>query len=151
VFRGVSSLTMDAKGRVAMPVKYCGELFERAEGKLIVTIDAMQNCLAIYPLDEWQEVECKLCNLPSLNEQASRLQRILISNASDVVLDSAKRILIPSYLRKYADLGKDVILAGQLNRFQLWNEVCWSKTIENDLVEVKNSASWPEELKGISL
>lgn len=83
MFRGANAVSLDAKGRLAMPSRYRDELDSRCNGQLIVTIDAVDPCLCVYPLDEWEQIEAKLRALPSLREENRRLQRLLIGNAVD--------------------------------------------------------------------
>mgnify|MGYP001028124864 CR=1 FL=1 len=78
MFRGANAISLDAKGRLAMPSRYRDELVSRSSGQLIVTIDAVDPCLCVYPLDEWEIIETKLRALPSLREENRRLQRLLI-------------------------------------------------------------------------
>jgi len=87
VFRGANAISLDAKGRLAMPSRYRDELNSRSSGQLIVTIDASDPCLCVYPLDEWELIETKLRALPSLREENRRLQRLLIGNAVDLELE----------------------------------------------------------------
>ena len=73
MFRGANAISLDAKGRLAMPSRYRDELVSRSSGQLIVTIDAVDPCLCVYPLDEWEIIETKLRALPSLREENRRL------------------------------------------------------------------------------
>lgn len=84
MFRGANAISLDAKGRLAMPSRYRDELVSRCGGQLIVTIDAVDRCLTVYPLPEWELIEAKLRELPSLREETRRLQRLLIGNAVDL-------------------------------------------------------------------
>ena len=99
VFRGANAISLDAKGRLAMPSRYRDELISRSSGQLIITIDAVDPCLCVYPLDEWELIETKLRALPSLREENRRLQRLLIGNAVDLELDGSGRFLVPPRLR----------------------------------------------------
>eukprot|EP00659_Diplonema_papillatum_P013865 gene13865-21238_t len=101
-----------------MPSRYRDELISRSSGQLIITIDAVDPCLCVYPLDEWELIETKLRALPSLREENRRLQRLLIGNAVDLELDGSGRFLVPPRLREYAKLDKRAMLVGQLNKFQ---------------------------------
>ena len=89
MFRGVSALNLDIKGRMAMPTKYRQRLMEDCDGKLVVTVDR-DHCLLLYPLPEWEDIERKLVRLPSLNKQARRLQRLLIGHATEVDLETVR-------------------------------------------------------------
>ena len=99
VFRGATKVTLDAKGRMVIPTRYRERLQERGDARLVVTIDRDQ-CLLIYPLPEWEEIEAKLMRLPTLNEHARRLQRLMVGYATDVELDSTCWLSIPA-------LGRD--------------------------------------------
>ncbi|MBB3104649.1 division/cell wall cluster transcriptional repressor MraZ [Azomonas macrocytogenes] len=151
MFRGANSINLDTKGRLAMPSRYRDELVSRCAGQLIVTIDAIDRCLCIYPLPEWELIEAKLRELPSLREEARRLQRLLIGNAVDLELDANGRVLIPPRLRDYASLDKRVVLVGQLNKFQLWNENDWNAISAADLAAIKQPGGLPDEMRDLIL
>ena len=150
MFRGINPLNLDAKGRMAMPMKYRERLQEMCGGQLVLTIDN-DHCLLVYPLPEWEEIERKLVKLPTLNPQARRLQRLLIGHATEVELDGAGRILLPPPLREFAELDKRVILVGQGNRFELWNEGLWQERREQWLMEDEDEQPLPAELESLSL
>ena len=151
MFRGANAISLDAKGRLAMPSRYREELVARCAGQLIVTIDAIDPCLCVYPLGEWELIEAKLRELPSLREESRRLQRLLIGNAVDIELDGNGRFLVPPRLRDYASLDKHAMLVGQLNKFQLWDEAAWNAIADADLAAIKQSGSLPEELRDLIL
>lgn len=134
-----------------MPGRYRDELHSRCDGRLVVTIDAIDRCLCLYPLPEWELIEAKLRGLPSLCEENRRLLRMLIGNAMDMELDSTGRLLIPPRLRGHARLGRRVVLVGQLNKFQLWNEDDWNAISDADLVAIKQPGGLPEELRDLIL
>ncbi len=134
-----------------MPSRYRDELVSRCAGQLIVTIDAIDPCLSIYPLPEWELIEAKLRELPSLREESRRLQRLLIGNAVDLELDGSGRILVPPRLREYAKLDKHAMLVGQLNKFQLWDEASWNVVAEADLAAIQQPGGLPDELRDLIL
>lgn len=105
MFRGVSTLNLDSKGRLAVPSKHRDFLQSYCAGRLIVTADPGK-CLLIYPQPDWEPIEKKLNSLSSFNPQSRSLQRLLVGNASDVELDGAGRILVPPPLRQFAGLEK---------------------------------------------
>ena len=151
MFRGANAISLDAKGRLAMPSRYRDELLARCAGQLIVTIDAVDPCLCIYPLSEWELIEAKLRELPSLREETRRLQRLLIGNAVDIELDAAGRFLVPPRLRDYAGLDRRAVLVGQLNKFQLWDEAAWDARCAEDLQAIKEPGGLPDELRNLIL
>ena len=150
MFRGVNTLTLDAKGRMAMPTRYRDRLTTHCEGQLVVTVDR-DHCLLLYPLPEWEEIERKLVRLPSLNKQARRLQRLLIGHATELELDGHGRILLPPPLREFAQLEKRIVLIGQGNKFELWNEQHWNERRDGWLTEADDDEALPIELESLSL
>lgn len=150
MFRGINPLNLDAKGRMAMPMRYRDSLKTTCGGQLVLTVDRAR-CLLIYPLPEWEEIERKLVKLPTLNAQSRRLQRLLIGHATEVELDSVGRILLPTPLRNFAELDKRVTLVGQGNKFELWNEELWEERREQWLTEEEDEQPLPAELESLSL
>lgn len=130
MFRGVTKLSLDAKGRLAVPTRYRERLAERCQNQLVVTVDA-DHCLLIYPLPEWEEVERKLARLPSLDPRSRQLQRLLLGHATEVELDAAGRLLLPPPLREFAALDREVMLIGQANKFELWDAERWTTKRES--------------------
>lgn len=125
MFRGVTTLNLDAKGRIAIPTRYRERLQSCCASQLVITVDK-DECLLLYPEPEWVEIERKLRNLPSFNPVARAYQRLYIGHAQDVEMDGQGRILLSAELRKYANLNKRVALVGQVNKFELWDEEAWS-------------------------
>ncbi|MBX3628929.1 MAG: division/cell wall cluster transcriptional repressor MraZ [Nitrosomonas sp.] len=148
MFRGITQLSLDVKGRIAVPAKYRNELFVQCSGHLIVTADPSR-CLLIYPQPVWEPIERRLSALPSFNTNTRKLQRLLIGSANDVDMDSAGRVLITPPLRSFAGLSKDVVLVGQGEKFELWDEQQWNLQIEDALSF--NEEDMPPELEGFSL
>jgi MraZ protein len=151
MFRGATKVTLDAKGRLAMPTRYRERIFERSNGRLIATVDRSDRCLLIYPLPEWEEIELKLRRLPTLNPVVRRLQRLMIGHATDLELDSSGRILVPPSLREYAKLSKTAMLIGQGTRFELWDEAHWNENCEHWLEVDESAEELPPELSTLSL
>lgn len=151
MFRGANEVSLDAKGRLAMPSRYRDELDLRCAGKMIITVDAVDPCLNIYPLPEWEVIESKLRQMPSLREETRRLYRTLIGSAQDVELDSSGRFLVPPRLRVRAGLDKKVILVGQLNKFQLWDEEVWNEVELEDIAAIKEDGCLSDELRDLIL
>lgn len=151
MFRGANAISLDAKGRLAMPSRYRDELVSRCAGQLIVTIDAIDPCLCVYPLSEWELIENKLRELASFREENRRLQRLLIGNAVDLELDASGRFLVPPRLREYAKLDKRAMLVGQLNKFQLWDEDAWNAVADADLAAIKQPGALSDDLRDLIL
>lgn len=131
-FRGASNLSLDAKGRIVLPTRYRERLAEICQSQLVVTIDIDQPCLLIYPLNEWEIVEEKINALPGINKVIRKLQRKLIGYATDVEVNDTGRVTLTAPLRTYARLEKKVLLIGQGNRFELWDEQLWEQHCMED-------------------
>ncbi len=151
MFRGVSHITMDAKGRLAMPAKYRELLTEICDGHLVVTIDIQSKSLRVYPLPDWEKIESKLQELPSFDPRSKRIQRLLIGYASDLEMDGNGRILMPQSLRDYAELKKKLVIVGQGNKLELWDEALWEAETQQWLALAKGEELIPEEWLTLSL
>jgi len=151
MFRGVHNINLDAKGRMAVPARFRDSLMQDDQGALVVTIDTEERCLLVYPLKEWEPIQAKLEALPSFNPAARRIQRLIIGHATDVDLDGNGRILLPAPLREYAGLEKKMVMMGQGNKFELWDEAHWQECRESYLVAMRDDQDLPEELLNISL
>ena len=125
MFRGATKVTLDAKGRLAIPTRYRDRILSRSNGEVVVTVDR-DYCLLIYPYPDWEEIERKLIRLPTMNKQARRLQRLMVGYATEMELDGNGRILISKELREFANLDRQAILLGQGKKFELWNDKSWS-------------------------
>ncbi|HYK25788.1 MAG TPA: division/cell wall cluster transcriptional repressor MraZ [Steroidobacteraceae bacterium] len=150
VFRGATKVTLDDKGRMVMPTRHRDAIQERAQGRLVVTVDRDQ-CLLIYPLPDWEQTERKLMSLPSLHAQARRLQRLMVGHATDVELDGHGRFLLPPELREFAGLGRHGMLIGQGNRFELWDEARWGDRRNFWLKSEEAATDLPSLLDSLSL
>jgi MraZ protein len=150
MFRGATKVTLDDKGRMVMPTRYRERLAELCQGRLVLTVDRDQ-CLLIYPLPDWEQLERKLMSLPSLHSQARRLQRLMVGHATDVDLDGHGRCLLPPELREFARLERHAMLIGQGNRFELWDEARWSERRDMWLQSEAAATDLPSELDSLSL
>jgi MraZ protein len=135
---------------MVMPTRYREQIIERAQGKLVATVDR-DRCLLIYPLPEWELIETKLMSLPTLHPQARRLQRLMVGHADDLELDGHGRILLPPELREFASLERHGMLIGQGNRFELWNESRWAERRDEMLKSEEAATDLPSEFDSLSL
>ncbi len=152
MFRGATSISIDSKGRIAIPTRYRAELLEHHHGALVCTVDIRQPCLLLYPLHEWEKVEQKLLALSNFDPTQRRIQRVMQGFATECEMDSAGRILLSPTLRQHAQLEQQIMLVGQLNKFEIWQDQQWQKQISEDLAiggsdEMLNC----EALKNLSL
>jgi MraZ protein len=151
VFRGLSAINLDAKGRLAIPTKYREMLTGLCAGRLVATIDTEEHCLLIYPVDEWEIIQAKIEALPSFNPVARRIQRLLIGHATDIDMDANGRILLSQPLREYAQLEKESILIGQGKKLELWSKSLWEGRRDEYIAEVNQHEQLPDELQSLSL
>lgn len=146
-FRGVSELVLDAKGRVAIPARHRDGLTSGSDGRVVMTADH-GGCLLIYPLATWEPIQTDLMRRPSLDDRVRSIQRLLVGHADDVELDAVGRILVPPALRRYAGLDKRVVLVGQGQKLELWDEVRWQAQIAQTITF---AGGLPPGLEGLSL
>ncbi len=133
--------TIDAKKRLAIPSKLRKEL-----GAKMVITKGLDNCLWILPLNQWNKLAEKLSQLPLGQRDTRGFNRIMLAGASEVKLDKLGRILIPDYLKRYADLKKNVLIAGVYNRVEIWDEAKWNLFKQTTEKEVDNIAERLGEL-----
>lgn len=129
---GVSVVSLDNKGRLAIPAKHRETLLADFGNKLVVTLESSDHLL-IYPEPNWKPVESRLLALPTGNPTLKRYQRLVLGHAETLDMDSAGRILLPSRLRELVGLDKDVALVGMGNRFELWNAEEWDSQTNDAL------------------
>ncbi|THB85967.1 transcriptional regulator MraZ [Pantoea allii] len=152
MFRGATLVNLDSKGRLAVPTRYRDLLIGESQGQMVCTIDLHQPCLLLYTLPEWEIIEKKLARLSSMNPLERRVQRLLLGHASECQMDNAGRLLLANTLRQHAKLTKEVMLVGQFNKFELWDEQTWYQQVRED-IDAEQSAQEPlsERLQDLSL
>lgn len=148
MFRGATSLNMDAKGRLAVPSRHRDALMAQSVGQLVLTAHP-HRCLLLYPQPAWEPIQAKIMSLSSFDRQSSALQRLLVGYAEDLLLDAAGRLLISPALREFAGLEKQVMLVGQGSHFELWQAEAWKTQLGR--VMDGEDVTLPDELEGFSL
>jgi MraZ protein len=133
MFQGAAQLNLDSKGRLAIPARYRDMLLAHCAGQLVLTADHQDACLLLYPEPEWNPISEQLRKMPSLNSQVRHLQRRLLGYAEAVEMDAAGRVLVSPVLRSYARMDKQVVLVGQGNKFELWDELRWAQLSEESI------------------
>ncbi len=113
---------LDTKGRLAIPSKFREKL---SAGAIITR--GLDNCLFVFANKEWELLAEKLMALPLSQANSRAFVRLMLAGASDVFLDNQGRILIPDYLRNYAGLKKEAVVAGLYNRIEIWDKESWEK------------------------
>ena len=136
--KGEYKHSVDAKGRLAMPAKLREKLGER-----FTVTKGLDGCLAVYPEKEWEALEERTRSLGN-GEKARRVKRYYFANAFDAQLDAQGRILIPSNLREFADLQKDVVVIGQLDHAEIWNSDKWRAY--NEEIDAESVAADVEDI-----
>lgn len=126
MFIGEYALTIDEKGRLAVPKKFRDEM-----KKGMVVTRGIDNCLFVYPMTEWNKLAEKISQLPLSQKNTRAFARLMLAGAMDVSLDTQGRIILPDYLRAYAKTTKKVVIAGLLNRLEIWDEAAWNQYKKN--------------------
>ncbi|VAW86416.1 Cell division protein MraZ [hydrothermal vent metagenome] len=130
-FRGTSELSLDAKGRLAMPVRYRETLADFCGGDMVVAIGyAREKYLLVYPRPHWEIYQETLDAWPTYDPDVQMVKRMILGSASDIKMDGNGRILLSPVLRRHAGLEKEVVLIGQNQKFELWNQSTWDETRE---------------------
>lgn len=122
MFIGEYSHSVDEKKRLAVPSKFRAEL----KNKVVVT-RGLDSCLFVYTMKAWEELAGKLGTLPVGESGTRSFTRLMLAGAVDVDVDKQGRILIPDYLKSYAGLTKNVVIAGLYNRLEIWDEKKWNE------------------------
>ena len=122
MFKGEYSHSVDAKGRIIMPAK-----FREILGDMFVVTKGLDGCLFVYPNDEWENIENKFREIPLTTKDARKFSRFFFAGAADCEVDKQGRVLIPSVLREFAGLNKEVVLVGVLNRIEIWSKERWQE------------------------
>src|SRR6056297_3645404 len=141
MFMGEYQHNMDKKGRVIIPAKFREKL-----GDKFVATRGLDNCLFVYPMQEWSILEEKLTSLPITSKNARSFVRFFFSGATECELDKQGRISLPRNLRDYARLEKEVVVIGLANRIELWSEKKWSDYLQSAEDDSEEIASAMEEL-----
>jgi transcriptional regulator MraZ len=144
VFKGSYRHRIDGKGRLPVPAAFRRALSGAGGATLVVT--PLDQCLAAYPSQEWSRVESSLSALPPFDRRVKALSRLLSSRAVDCPLDAQGRILLPATLRAAAKLGREAVVAGVLNRFEIWEPLAWSTFLadsERLLDDATLDIAWP--------
>ena len=138
MFLGEYAHTIDEKGRLTLPAKYRADL---APG--VVVTRGLDRCLFIFPMDEWKKLSEKVSALPLTDVQAREFRRLLFSGANDVELDKQGRVLLPQYLREYAGLNGNVVVAGLNTHMEIWASETWN-AIRANIDSADNVAQWAQ-------
>ncbi len=138
MFKGFSTISIDAKGRLAIPARHRDQLSTEEFSALVLTLNPWDRCLWLYPSSEWEVIEDKLQGLSDFDRESRRTKQIIRGYATDCSLDGQGRVLLPNELRKFALLDKRVAFLGQGNKFEIWDDDIWSAQRDEWLDGVNN-------------
>lgn len=133
VFIGEHFHTIDSKGRMIVPSKFRDEL-----GESFIVTKGLDNCLFVYPQNEWKQFEEKLRTLPLTSRDARAFVRLFFSGATECSLDKQGRINLPANLRQHAKIDKEVVTIGVSTRVEIWSKEEWNRY--NDSEELSYDA-----------
>jgi len=128
MFQGAAALSVDAKGRLAIPARHRDALVP--DGAPLVVTAHPHQCLLVYPLTAWEPIRDQITAMPGLDQRTAALKRLLVGFAQEESLDAAGRVLLAPSLRQWAQLDKQVWLVGQGTHFELWSDAGWQKQQE---------------------
>ena len=141
MLKGEYSHNIDPKGRVIIPAKFRDDL-----GEHFVITKGMENCLYVYPENEWTAFEEKLNPLPTTTDKKARaFAHFFQGSANDGDLDKQGRTLIPPALRTYAKLEKEVVFIGMGKRAEIWDKARWDEKNAELELTIEDIASDMEE------
>ena len=143
MFMGEYNHTVDEKGRLIVPSKFREQL-----GDEFVVTKGLDGCLFIYPEDEWDRIEEKFREVPLTTQDARKFARFFFAGAATCEIDKQGRILLPQVLRAHANIGKDAVLVGVLNRVEIWSRERWES--ESSFDDMNQIAEHMAEL-GLSI
>lgn len=153
MFKGSHSVSIDAKGRVAIPALYRQALVDACGGRIVIT-KHWDGCLLVYPQDRFQLFEQSLMSKGGLNTEVRKIQRYFVGNAQDVEMDRQGRILVAAHLRGHAALESKAVLAGLGHAFELWSEDNWQSGQEDTGLSLAANAAagtLPEAMQDVAL
>lgn len=120
MFIGEYQATVDQKGRIAIPAKFRADL----TGRCVVT-RGLDSSLFVYTLSEWEKLAAKLASLPISQANTRAFSRLMLAGAMDLEIDKQGRVTLPDYLRQFANVSRQVIVAGLMNRLEIWDSKKW--------------------------
>ena len=152
MYRGLSTISVDAKGRFAIPVRYRDAFPSLRDLTFVITVNPWDRALWLYPLDEWELIETKLSALTDFDKQSRRTKQIMRGYATDCSCDGQGRVLLPLELREIAGIDKQAVLLGQGNKLEIWDGGLWQAERDSWLKDVGQGSGAPSSaLESLSL
>lgn len=149
MFQGITSVTVDAKGRLAIPTRFRDGIADRGGNTVIVTAHQYDGCLVLYPLADWEEIARKVSALPDGSADVRNIKRRFIGQATECEIDGAGRILLPQMLRTFARIEKGAVMLGQVHKLELWSEEQWAAN-EKINATLDDATGLPEAVQQLS-
>lgn len=148
MFQGAAALSLDAKGRLAIPARHREALVAASAGNLVLTAHP-HRCLLLYPAPAWEPIRDKVLAASSFNAKSAGIKRLLVGHALDESMDSAGRLLIAPELRRFASLEKQVWLVGQGSHFEIWSDAGWQA--QQEAFFASDDQALPPDLEDLAL
>ncbi len=148
MFQGPSEISLDAKGRLAIPTRYRDALQNMSQGHLVITAHP-HRCLLLYPRTAWEPIRDTIMRKSGLDRQTALLQGLLVGYADDVEMDAAGRVLVSPALRKFAGIERELMMFGQGSHFKLWSPSTWEQQFEE--IEKLGADLVPPSMQDLSL
>lgn len=133
MFRGNSAISLDAKGRIAIPARWRNRFMESDDGQLVYTVDPWNKCLLLYTFSQWLKLEQLLTETATQNPMDQQLKSLMIGQAVDVEMDKNGRFILAAPLREYAQLKKQAYMVADGNRFRIWSDENYNIRLQNSL------------------
>ncbi len=148
MFQGSTALTLDAKGRLAIPTKHRELINGQSTGKLVLT-GHPDGCLLLYPAATFEGVRSRLVEISDTNARVASWKRVIVGMAEETEPDGQGRVLITPELRKYAGMEKQLMMVGQGNRFEVWGEAAWNQQLEQ--IRAQSGQAMPQAMESFTL
>lgn len=148
MFQGSTALTLDAKGRLAIPTKHRELMNGQSQGKLVLT-GHPDGCLLLYQSPTFDEVRSRLMAISDTNPAVSSWKRVIVGMAEPIEADGQGRILVSPELRKFAGMEKQLMMVGQGNRFEVWSEAAWNQQLEQ--IRAQSGKAMPQAMESFTL
>jgi MraZ protein len=148
MFQGSTALTLDAKGRLAIPTKHRELINGQSPGKLVLT-GHPDGCLLLYQAATFDGVRSRLLEISDANSRVAAWKRVIVGMADETEPDGQGRVLVAPELRKYAGMEKQLMMVGQGNRFEVWSEAAWNQQLEH--IRAQSGQAMPQAMESFTL
>ena len=132
MFYGEYEHALDAKDRVIIPAKF-REIFKEHYAEKFFITRGLDRCLFVFTEEDWKEQEKKFRDMSFTREESRKFNRLYFSGACEVICDKQGRVLIPTYLKQYAEIVEDVVIIGVSDRIEIWSKEKWNEFFKNNL------------------